>query len=291
MADKVEVLLDAKAVLGEGAIWHAQSQKLYWVDILNSLVHIYDPATSKDRAVNVGEHVGTVVVRKSGGLMLAVQSGFASFDLKTEKLTLVAQPEKDKTLRFNDGKCDPKGRFWAGSYSYQNTPEAGTLYRLDTDLKAHAMVKGVSCSNGIIWSADKKTMYFIDTPTFRVDAFDYDDATGGISNRRQAVRCEKSDGYPDGMAIDAEGKLWIAHWGGNSVKRWDPVSGKMMRKIDIPATQVTSCAFGGPNLDQLYVTSATTGMDAATLAKYPLAGGLFRVDPGVRGVPSFEFAG
>src|SRR5579862_2824943 len=156
MADKVELLLDAKAVLGEGAIWHVKTQTLYWIDILQSLVHIYDPATGRDRTINVGEHVGTVVVRKSGGLMLSLKHGFASLDLKTEKTTLIVDPEKIEENRFNDGKCDPAGRFWAGTLSYKDTPEVAALYRLDPDLKAHRMLERVSCSNGIVWSGDSK---------------------------------------------------------------------------------------------------------------------------------------
>jgi sugar lactone lactonase YvrE len=291
MADKVELLLDAKSVLGEGAIWHGKTQTLYWVDILQSLVHIYDPATGRDRTINVGEHVGTVVVRKSGGLMLALKHGFASLDLKTEKVSLIVDPEKKPENRFNDGKCDPAGRFWAGTLNYKDAPDVGALYRLDADLKAHRVVDRVTCSNGIVWSSDARTMYYIDSPTMRVDAFDFDLESGKVSNRRTVITVAQGQGFPDGMAIDAEDKLWVAHWDGNSVKRWDPKSGKLLRTIEIPATRVTSCAFGGPKLDQLYVTSATTGMDAATLTRYPHAGGLFRVDPGIQGLPSAEFAG
>lgn len=291
MADKVELLLDAKSVLGEGALWHAKTQTLYWVDILESLLHIYDPATGRDRAINVGEHVGTVVVRKSGGVMLALKRGFASLDLKTEKVTLIADPEKRADNRFNDGKCDPAGRFWAGTLSYKDTPESGALYRLDKDLTVHRMVEKISCSNGIVWSSDNKTMYYIDSFTMRVDAFDFDVETGNVSNRRTVITAEKGMGFPDGMAIDAEDKLWVAHWDGSSVRRWDPKTGKLLRTIDIPATRVTSCAFGGPKLDKLYVTSATTGLDEATRKRFPTAGGLFLVDPGVTGVLSPEFAG
>jgi sugar lactone lactonase YvrE len=223
--------------------------------------------------------------------MLAIKSGFASLDLNTEKVTLIVDPEKRPENRFNDGKCDPMGRFWAGSLEYKELSPAGCLWRLDANLTVHRMLDGIFASNGIVWTSDKETMYYTDSHTLRIDAFDYDNESGNISNRRAAVTCTKADGYPDGMAIDAEDKLWVAHWDGNSVKRWDPKTGKLLRKIEFPATRVTSCAFGGPNFDQLYVTTATTGVDPAVLAKYPNAGGLFRVDPGVRGVPTFEFAG
>ena len=223
--------------------------------------------------------------------MLALKNGFASLDLYTNKVTHIADPEKRADNRFNDGKCDPAGRFWAGTLSYKESPEQGALYRLDKDLSAHRLVEKVTCSNGIVWSGDAKTMYYIDSPTMRVDAFDYDVETGSVSNRRTVISCEKGHGYPDGMAIDAEDKLWVAHWDGSAVRRWDPKTGKLLRSIELPATRITSCAFGGPKLDKLYVTSATTGLDEATRKRLPLAGGLFLVDPGTTGVLSAEFAG
>lgn len=290
MPDAVELVLDSRSILGEGAIWDEKNQVLYWVDIDPGLVHIYDPATRKDRALQVRQSVGTVVPRASGGLMLAVREGFMSLDIETGKTALVAVPQGHNTEnRFNDGKCDPAGRFWAGT---METPTSkGALFRLDRDLSVHKMVDNVAISNGLAWSLDKKTMYYIDSMTRKIDAFDYDLMTGAISNRRTVVSVPEGYGLPDGMTMDAEGKLWVAHWDGWCVCRWDPATGKLMQNVRLPVARPTSCAFGGPALDSLYITSVTTELDAAALAKQQGAGGIFCLKPGVRGLPAFSFAG
>ena len=288
----VELLVDAHAQVGEGPLWDEERQVLYWVDILSSLLYIYDPATGENRALDVGRHVGTVVTRASGGLMLAVREGFASFDLETQELTLIANPEAHITgNRFNDGKCDPAGRFWAGTMAYENPTNQGSLYRLDTDLSVHKIFGDVAISNGIIWSLDRATMYYIDTLRKNVRAFDYADDTGDISNERVIINVPEEIGMPDGMAIDSEGMLWVAHYGGSCVSRWNPNTAQLLLKIDLPVTQVTACAFGGPNLDTLFITSAAQELDAAELARQPLAGGLFSIKTPYQGVPSFRFGG
>ena len=288
----VELLVDAHAQVGEGPLWDEEQQVLYWVDILSSLLYIYDPATGENRALNIGKHVGTVVIRASGGLMLAVREGFASFDLETQELTLIANPEAHITgNRFNDGKCDPAGRFWAGTMAYENPTNQGSLYRLDTDLSVHKIFGDVAISNGIIWSLDRATMYYIDTLRKNVRAFDYADDTGDISNERVIINVPEEIGMPDGMAIDSEGMLWVAHYGGSCVSRWNPNTAQLLLKIDLPVTQVTACAFGGPNLDTLFITSAAQELDAAELERQPLAGGLFSIKTPYQGVPSFRFGG
>ena len=288
----VELLVDAHAQVGEGPLWDEEQQVLYWVDILSSLLYIYDPATGENRALDVGRHVGTVVTRASGGLMLAVREGFASFDLETQELTLIANPEAHITgNRFNDGKCDPAGRFWAGTMAYENPTNQGSLYRLDTDLSVHKIFGDVAISNGIIWSLDRATMYYIDTLRKNVRAFDYADDTGDISNERVIINVPEEIGMPDGMAIDSDGMLWVAHYGGSCVSRWNPNTAQFLLKIDLPVTQVTACAFGGPNLDILFITSAAQELDAAELARQPLAGGLFSIKTPYQGVPSFRFGG
>jgi sugar lactone lactonase YvrE len=287
-----ELVLDAKADLGEGALWDDKGQVLYWVDIMAGKLHIYDPAAGRDRTIAVGQPVGTVVARRSGGVMLALHHGFASLDLGTGELEMIHDPESHLPgTRFNDGKCDPAGRFWAGTLAMDGTPRASGLYRLDPDLSVHKMLDGVTTSNGIVWSLDRGTMYYVDTPTSRVDAFDYDLASGEIGNCRAVVHVPAEMGYPDGMTIDSEGMLWVALWGGGKVSRWNPADGRLLQTVDLPATNVTSCAFGGENLDQLYITTARTGLPPEQLSEQPLAGGLFRADVGVRGLPAFEFAG
>ena len=288
----VELLVDAHAQVGEGPLWDEEQQVLYWVDILSSLLYIYDPATGENRALDIGQHVGTVVTRASGGLMLAVREGFASFDLETQELTLIANPEAHITgNRFNDGKCDPAGRFWAGTMAYENPTNQGSLYRLDTDFSVHKIFGDVAISNGIIWSLDRMTMYYIDTLRKNVRAFDYDNDTGDISNERVIVNVPEEIGMPDGMAIDSEGMLWVAHYGGSCVSRWNPNTAQLLEKIDLPVTQVTACAFGGPNMDILFITSAAQELDAEELARQPLAGGLFSIKTPYQGVLSFRFGG
>jgi sugar lactone lactonase YvrE len=284
--------VDAHAQVGEGPIWDSEKGVLYWVDIYSNMLYQYDPATGENRGYDIGQHVGTVVPRKSGGLMLALYQGFAAFDPATGQLTLIADPEAHlPENRFNDGKCDPAGRFWAGTMAYANQTTQGSLYRLDTDFSVHKMLGDIAISNGIVWSLDNQTMYYIDSYAYAVRAFDYDITSGDIANERVVVQVGKEMGLPDGMAIDAEGKLWVAHFGGSCVRRWDPVTGKMLATIELPATQITACAFGGPDLATLYITSAALRLDEQALARTPHAGGLFCANPGVKGAPTFAFAG
>ena len=300
----MDLAVDARAALGEGAIWDSRRNALYWVNIDGGEVHVYDPATDTDRCINVGQKVGTVVPRRSGGLMLAVEQGFAFLDLDTEELELICDPpEHNPALRFNDGKCDPAGRFWAGTITTRDDPGGASLFCLFPDLAARRMLTGVTNSNGICWSLNAKTMYYVDTPTQTVAAFDYDVDTAEISGRRVAVTVPEDMGHPDGMTIDAEGKLWVAHWGGWSVNRWDPDTGEHLLSVPIPADHVSSCAFGAAgqcasvrtdahfmrDLDTLYVTTARGGLSDEQLQTQPHAGGLFRVDVGVHGVQAFEF--
>lgn len=293
MSDQVELVLDAKAELGEGALWDHQAQRLYWVDIVRGEVHRYDPAAGDDRCFNVGQMVGTVVARARGGLMLAVEQGFASFDPATGALDIVAAPEAGKPgMRFNDGKCDPAGRFWAGSMGRDAmVPGAGTLYCLDANHRAWPRVTGATCPNGIAWSRDLTTMYWVDSGGQTIDAFDYDHATGEVSNRRVACTLPVDFGLPDGMTLDADGNLWVAGWGHGKLSCWDPRTGACLRVVEVPASLVTSCAFGGPDLEALYITTAWTGLDEATRAREPLAGGLFVLRPGVKGLPAPAYAG
>lgn len=292
----VETVVDRRSLVGEGAVWDARRQRLLWVDILGHLLFIYDPATGKNRGINLLQAVGTVVPRAKGGVVVALHNGFARLDPETERMTPIADPEADLPgNRFNDGKCDPAGRLWAGTMAFDgmNDREQGALYCLDADGAVTRKLGRISISNGIVWSADARTMYFIDTVKNDVRAFDYDLETGAIANERVTVRND-GDGHFDGMTIDAEGMVWIALFGGGAVKRYDPQTGEHLATIELPVSCVTSCAFGGPDLDQLYVTSGSYRLTAAELAEQPLAGSLFRVVPGVlgvRGVPAFEYAG
>lgn len=287
---KVEVVVDAKATLGEGPVWDWRSQRLYWVDIEGHRLHVLDPSRGEDRVIDVGQPIGAVAVRRSGGLVVAVKEGLAFFDAETAELRVIARPEAHLPKnRFNDAKCDPAGRFWAGTMG----PDRGqsALYCLEPDLSLNRKVDGATISNGIAWSLDGSTMYYIDTPTQMVVAYDYRKETGAITNRRVIIEVPAEAGAPDGMTIDEEGKLWIALWDGGRVVRWDPATGKELAEVKVPVTRPTSCTFGGPNLDVLYITSARSGLREEELSAQPLAGALFCCRPSVRGLAAVDFEG
>ncbi len=292
MAVQLELLVDFRAKVGEGPLWDEQAQVLYWVDIMGNQLCIYDPVKKQNTALDVGQPVGTVVVRESGGLMLALQHGLASFDLKSHEVKILMDPEAHlPDNRFNDGKCDPAGRFWAGTMAFAATKGVGSLYCMDTDLSVRKMLGEISISNGILWSLDQRTMYYIDSLKQDIRAYDFEVRTGDIANERVVCRFSEEMGLPDGMAIDAEGMLWVAHYNGSRVCRWNPQDGQVLETIPLPVSRVTACAFGGPDLDQLYITSASQGMSPEEWQKEPHAGGLFVCSPGVKGVPTFRFKG
>jgi len=219
-----------------------------------------------------------------------LQNGIYALDITTGSKKLIVNPEKDlPNNRFNDGKCDPSGRFWAGTMSTIDEKKVGSLYRLNADSTIHKMVENVSISNGIVWSKEKTKMYYIDTPTQKVMAYDYNNKTGDISNAEVAVDIPTELGSPDGMTIDGNGNLWIALWGGNAVGCWNPETGKLVTKVQVPAKNVTSCAFGDDDLGTLYITTAREDNSPEELEKYPYSGGVFKIRPGVRGVTAFYF--
>jgi len=281
---KAELELEIPASLGEGAIWNHQTNTFWWVDIEGRKLNIYDPETKSNREIDVKERIGTVVPSKNGGAIIALENGIFHLDLETEKMNLICNPlEELDTIRFNDGKCDPAGRLWVGSMSLKFKKGAASLYSIEPDGSFRKVFGGVTVSNGINWSNDHKILYYIDTPLGNVRAWDYDNETGEISNERIVVSIPDGIGGPDGMTIDAEGKLWVAQWGGNMVGRWDPETGELIGKVEVPAPNVTSCAFGGPDLDVLYITTAG-GDNQKMREEYPLAGSVFKVSPGVKGV-------
>ena len=289
---KAELLLDARADLGEGPFWDARSGRLHWVDIRSGDLHSFDPHSGEDHSLSMGETIGCTAPRQAGGMILALRSGFAFLDLQTGVRTPLQSPEAARPgNRFNDGKCDPAGRFLAGSMDDAEQETGGSLYSLDAGGRLQVLLHPVGISNGLAWSPDRGTFYYIDTPTRLVMAYDYDLETGAIANPRPAVRVPAELGWPDGMTADAQGMLWVALWGGASLTRWDPSNGRLLERIPFPALNVTSCAFGGPDGRDLYVTSARKGMRAAQLAEYPFSGGLFRVRTGVEGQPAFAYGG
>jgi sugar lactone lactonase YvrE len=282
---QVELVLDAKAELAEGPCWLADRERLLWVDIKAGHVHLFDPATGSDRFVEVGQPVGAAVPADDGRLALAVRDGFAMLDLETGRTEPVADVEREVPgNRMNDGKCDSAGRFWAGTMATPSRRGQGALYRLEAGRGVERMVGEVGISNGLGWSPDDRLMYYIDTLEGRVDVFDFDAGTGSIANRRPFAVIERP-GHPDGMTMDADGGLWVALWGGGRVVHYLP-DGTLRETIEIPVAQPSSCAFGGPDLRDLYITSAWQDLTPDQRRDQPAAGGLFRCRPGVAGAPT-----
>lgn len=287
--DSVQCVADVHAVLGEGPVWVAREQAVYWVDINGRTIF---------RLTEQGElsrwptpfRVGSLVPRVSGGFIAGTDQGIAEVDLATGRLRIVASPEEHiPENRFNDGKADRQGRFWAGSMDDRERQASGTLYRFDRDFSWTPVDRGYRVTNGPAFSPSGDILYENDSARQITYAFDLD-ADGNAANRRTFLRFDEGDGYPDGMTVDSEGSLWIAFWDGWCVRRFSP-EGELLRTVEIPVSRPTSCAFGGPNLDRLYVTSASRDLDEAALAMQPKAGGLFMVTPGVQGLEEVLFAG
>lgn len=275
-----------KSQLGEGPFWH--NNALYWVDILSKKIYRYFPTEDETEEMRLDQYIGALAPRKKGGFVLALKNGFYFLDKFNGVLTPIINPEKDKPdNRFNDGKCDAQGRFWAGTMALDGSPNQGALYMLDKNCRIYKKYSPATISNGICWSSDDRFMYYIDTPTHQVLVFDFDLATGEIKNPQPIITINQKDGSPDGMTIDANDCLWIALWGGSAVVCYNPKTAKLLHKIDLPVSQVSSCSFGGSNLDELYITTASIGLTE----QEPLAGRLFKIKLSVKGFPTNSFTG
>ena len=286
---KAEHILAVQCRLGEGPRWHPDEHRLYWVDIEQNGIYRLDPATGQYERFDLGLPVGAVAFREKGGLVLATRDGFAYWDEGTAQLDFIADPEPDRPdARFNDGSVDSRGRFWAGTMTHKGAENA--LYRLDPDGQVHTMERGLTISNGLGWSPDGRTMYLTDTNRSIIHAYDYHEPSGTVTRRHTFVEVPVKDGYPDGLAVDASGYVWSAHYGGSRVTRYDP-DGNIERVVEVPVPNVTACAFGGPDLSTLYITTAWSGMTDAQRAERPQSGDLFAVETGITGTPEHKFAG
>jgi sugar lactone lactonase YvrE len=271
-----------RAILGEGPTWDVELGRLYWVDIHSSLLHEFDPDTGCERSFEVPGQPGCVLVKDATTLIAAVEDRLLEVGLCGGGQEVIAQVEHPPRLRFNDGKCDSSGRLWVGSMDREETEALGQLYRWSgTELES--VQEEVTISNGIGWSPDDRRMYYIDSPQRCVWEYEYDLESGEVSNRRVLRRFEEADGFPDGMTVDEEGFLWIAFWGGGKILRLDPGDGREVGCLRLPASNVTSCAFGGEGFDQLFITTARGGLKED---EEPLAGRIFVCNPGVLGLPS-----
>lgn len=284
-----ELAFDVRAGLGEGALWDWRGGLLISVDILAGRVLVSDPGDGSTRPIEVGQPVSAAFLRGERELLLAVRDGFTSVDLTTGALGELIPVEADLPAnRMNDGACDPRGRAFAGTMAFDTSQGAGTLYRLDHDLSVHAVLHGLSISNGIGWSPSGRLMYHIDSLAGGIDVYHFNDQTGMPSGRRRLVDTDRSWGLPDGLAVDVEGGIWVAFWDGSAVRRFD-AAGELTATIELPAARPTRPAFGGADLDRLYVTTAELGPDDATDGDR--GGAIFVLEPGVRGMRANVFAG
>jgi|SRR5579859_1386409 len=289
---RIDCVVPARALVGEGPVWDDRAQVVWWVDIKAPALHRYDPASGTDRSWPMPSRLGAIAVREQGGLVGAFKNGFAFIDAETGAVTPIVDPEAHVPgNRFNDGGVDAAGRFWAGTMDDNEKRPAGHLYRLDPDGRTATFESHIAITNGVDWSLDGRTLYFVDTVGGVIFAYDFEPALGQPGARRVFARVPHDAGHPDGLVVDAEDHVWGAHWGGGRLTRYRP-DGSVERVVEIPAPQVSSACFGGPGLDILYVTTAAIGLDAAALVRYPYAGGLFAVAGlGVRGRPTRRFAG
>lgn len=284
-----ERVLSVGALLGEGPVWDARDSTLVFVDIDGALVHRYDPSSGRDETFSTAEPVGAVGLRADGGLVLALATGFALSDRAGDGLERVAGfAPPSASVRFNDGEVDPWGRFLAGTMDRAQREPAGSLYRLDPTGAVETLVGGVTISNGLAFSEDRRTLYYVDTPTGQVDAFDVDPDSGEISGRRRAFPVAPEHGMPDGIALDTDGCCWVACYWGSRVCRFTP-DGTLDSIVRLPVSCVTSVAFGGPGLRELYVTTAKVDLDERARAAEPDAGDLFVVSTGAAGFEPSRF--
>lgn len=284
----IRVLSSAPALLGEGAWWDACQQRFAWIDIEGKRLVVSAADARFEKSYALKKRPGTVVPTNKGNYLLALEDSIVLFTIKTEQLKRVAHIlVNTQEVRFNDGKCDAAGNLWVGTMDCKdyNKP-VGKLYRISETGIIDVKLTGITISNGLTWSLDNKTFYYIDSPTRTVKAYDFDLASGEISNGRVVITTPDSLGTPDGCTIDSKGNLWVAQWGGSCVTYWDPRTGALLDKLAIPAFNVTSVALGGADLDELHVTTASIGMDEKQKQQFPDAGHVFVYKVKTPGVPA-----
>jgi sugar lactone lactonase YvrE len=284
------VLGDGRGRLGEGPVWDGEADRLLRVDIAAGELLTSRAPHDQPTTVQVGGEPSAVVPRSPGGVLVAIGHELVAFDPRWERRTLATVEVDQPDNRFNDCRCDPQGRLWAGTMNKRGAPGTAALYRLEAGRPIERVVSNTTLSNGIGWSPAGDRMYFVDSTAQRIDAFDFDGSTGTIGNRRPFATVDPSDGLPDGLAVDAEGGLWLCLFGGAALRRYGE-AGTLDEVIELPVTRPTCPAFGGPGRRTLFVTSARRGLSPGQLAREPFAGGLLTLEPGVAGLPAHRFAG
>jgi sugar lactone lactonase YvrE len=280
---RADVVVEPVVNHGEGPCWDDAEQVLYWVDMLAGDV------LALDRGAVTRHHVGTVAAvvrsRTDGGHVVATERGVVLLDEQWSPVRRLPDLFDDSRVRLNEGGCDPQGRFYCGSMAYDESPGAGTLHRIEADGSTSVVLSDVTISNGLDWSPDGGTVYYIDTPTHGIDAFDFDPVTAAFTNRRRLVMIPAEAGSPDGLTVDSDGRIWVGLWDGGAVRCYTP-DGRLADVVDVPTRQVTACTFGGPRLDELFISTS-----ARDVEEDPVAGALFRAVPGVTGRPALRYRG
>ncbi len=287
----IECIYNKPALLGESPLWDPEEQVLYWVDIEKPALHCFDPQTKKHRVWSMPTEIGCIALRAAGGLVAAMRYGYANIALPSGEITMINTVLTDADgVMFNDGKCDRAGRFWAGTKDLSEQADIGALYRLDATGHSTEITKGYAVSNGFAWSPDNTIFYVCNSPARIIYQYDFDIGAGSLKNKRIFAKLPDESGYPDGVTVDSEGGVWNAHWDGWRLTRYLP-NGKIDDVIKMPVRRPTSCCFGGTNLTTLYVTSASTRLSAEELKQDPLAGCVFAVDVGIKGLLEPKFVG
>ena len=282
---KANTLYPSQCILAEGPLWHKERVSCFWVDIENGVLYEYHWESKIINTWSFDYKLSLVIQAKGNEVIIALNRSIARFDLVTEKLEWIVDLESGlPNNRCNDGACDSRGRIWVGTMDMDCREGAAALYCIGPDGIPEKKLDKVTISNGLAWTQDNKTFYYIDTPTQNVQSFSFDEETGKIEFQKMVIQVPKEMGSPDGMAIDEEGMLWIAHYGGFGVFRWNPNTGELLEKIDLPVPHVTSCAFVGENLDNLLITTARENMGEEDLIKYPESGNVFYVEVKVKGL-------
>jgi sugar lactone lactonase YvrE len=291
---EVRCLLEKRAVLGEGPIWRPRENCLYWIDLKAPAIYCFDVITRQNRQIPaaLGKTLGGMVFARDGRMILADADGIHVLNNSGHR-DLLVNPESDQVGNaFNDAKCDPKGRLWSGTADIGETRQSGSLYVIEGQgqRRTRRIDSGIICSNGPAFSPDGRRAYFTDSFAQEIYSYDVDLDTGLIGERKSFFRCSPEAGYPDGMTVDSEGYLWCCNWDGWSVTRYAQ-SGEIDRVLKVPVPRPTSVCFGGPRMDQLFITSASDGLKEEQLKEAPLSGSLFVCEPGVKGLLDAEFNG